>query len=67
MNVTWLDIAGLALVQTTVYRDARGFFIERFKEHALEEQGLRVGFIQDNHSRSLPRVLRGLHFQTNPA
>ena len=67
MNVTWLDIAGLALIQSPVYRDARGFFVERFKEKALAEHGLRVRFIQDNHSRSLPRVLRGLHYQTNPS
>ena len=67
MKITWLDIPGLALIETPVFRDARGFFIERFKEHALAEHGLRVHFIQDNHSRSLPRVLRGLHFQVNPA
>jgi dTDP-4-dehydrorhamnose 3,5-epimerase len=67
MNVTWLDLAGLALIHLPVHRDGRGFFVERFKESAFAEKGLPTRFVQDNHSRSNPRVLRGLHFQYEPA
>lgn len=60
-------IAGLRLFEGTVYRDDRGFFTERYRQDRLAEHGIRETFVQDNHSRSLPRVLRGLHFQTDPA
>ena len=67
MKVTWLEIEGLALVQTAIHRDSRGFFLERFKESWCAELGLKTPLIQDNHSRSVPRVLRGLHYQSTPA
>lgn len=58
---------GLAVVEIQLYKDERGFFVERFNEREFEKLGLPVQFRQDNHSLSLPRVLRGLHFQLNPA
>lgn len=67
MIVTPLEFHGLMLVNLPVYRDARGFFIERYQNERFREAGLPVRFIQDNHSRSYPRVLRGLHFQRDPA
>jgi dTDP-4-dehydrorhamnose 3,5-epimerase len=54
---------GLLIVQLDVYHDARGFFVERFARQSFESGGLPGRFAQLNHSRSLPRVLRGLHFQ----
>jgi dTDP-4-dehydrorhamnose 3,5-epimerase len=59
-------IEGLLLIEPRVFRDDRGFFSERFREDKLAELGIHEKFVQDNHSRSAPRVLRGLHFQTNP-
>lgn len=59
-------IPGLVLIELKVYRDERGFFVERFREDWLREIGI-AGFVQDNHSRSAPGVLRGLHYQTDPA
>ncbi|MGE3267870.1 MAG: dTDP-4-dehydrorhamnose 3,5-epimerase [Chloroflexota bacterium] len=67
MKVTRLDIDGLLLVELTVYGDARGFFVERFQAERFRENGLPTTFAQDNHSRSGPGVLRGLHFQHTPA
>ena len=67
MKVTHLDIKGLALVELKVHGDERGFFVERFQSPRFAENGLPADFVQDNHSRSAPGVLRGLHFQTQPA
>ncbi|NUM89771.1 MAG: dTDP-4-dehydrorhamnose 3,5-epimerase [Bdellovibrionales bacterium] len=61
---TGLD--GLLLIEMPVYRDARGFFMERFRADRLAEFGVKDTFVQDNHSRSEPGVLRGLHFQNDP-
>lgn len=43
------------------------FFVERFNEEKFKEQGLPTHFPQDNHSRSAPGVLRGLHYQAQPS
>lgn len=66
MNTVHLDIKGLVLVEMPIYRDERGFFCERFQAARFAEHGLPTRFVQDNHSRSLPGVLRGLHFQHSP-
>jgi len=49
-----------------VFQDARGFFMETFREDQFRQQGLPTQFAQDNHSRSAKRVVRGLHFQWEP-
>jgi dTDP-4-dehydrorhamnose 3,5-epimerase len=67
MKITDLNIKGLKLIELQVFYDSRGFFVERFNTKRFAEEGLPVHFTQDNHSRSLPNVVRGLHFQTNPA
>lgn len=61
------DIKGLLIVEPKVFRDERGFFTEKYRADVLAEHGLHETFVQDNHSRSAPRVLRGLHYQTDPA
>lgn len=66
MHVEPLEPRGLVLVRLKLFRDPRGFFVERFREGILREHGLPERFIQDNHSRSLPGVLRGLHYQSDP-
>jgi dTDP-4-dehydrorhamnose 3,5-epimerase len=67
MNVTRLPLDGLLLVQLDVHGDERGFFVERFNLDRFREAGLPAEFVQDNHSRSRPGVVRGLHFQHTPA
>lgn len=62
MKITDLPLAGLKLIELNIFRDERGYFTERFRKDKFEEAGLPVDFIQDNHSRSLPGVLRGLHY-----
>ena len=65
--VTPLDLDGLLLIELKIWRDERGFFMERFQAAAFEALGLPATFVQDNHSRSMPGVLRGLHYQNAPA
>lgn len=66
MEVVLEHIQGVMTVQLNVYGDDRGFFVERFSERAFREAGLPTTFCQDNHSRSKPGVVRGLHYQTGP-
>lgn len=60
-----LSISGLKIIQNKIFKDERGFFTERYKKDLFSELGLPE-FVQDNHSRSKPGVLRGLHYQTGP-
>ncbi len=66
MKVQDLELKGLKLIELDIYPDSRGFFIERFIESKFKDLELFTDFIQDNHSRSLPNVIRGLHYQYNP-
>lgn len=60
-------LEGLWLLTLKLYRDDRGFFVERFRSERMRELGVQEEFVQDNHSRSAPGVLRGLHYQMSPA
>ena len=48
------------------FQDSRGFFLESFRADQFEALGLPTQFAQDNHSRSVRGVIRGLHFQWDP-
>ena len=63
MKVQATQIAGVLIVEPTVFGDDRGFFLESFNERAMREIGIDAHFVQDNHSRSQRNVLRGLHYQ----
>jgi dTDP-4-dehydrorhamnose 3,5-epimerase len=62
-----LPIPGVVAVATQVFADARGFFEETYTHSAFADAGIRERFVQDNHSRSRHRVLRGLHYQKRAA
>jgi len=49
-----------------IFEDDRGFFLESFRADQFEKLGLPTNFVQDNHSRSVKGVVRGLHFQWEP-
>jgi len=49
-----------------VFQDERGFFMESFRKDEFIDNGLPAEFVQDNHSRSIRGVVRGLHFQWEP-
>jgi len=64
MKATPLAIPDVILFEPTVFGDDRGFFFESFNQAKFEAAtGRRVTFVQDNHSRSVKHVLRGLHYQ----
>ncbi len=64
LTVTPTSLAGILILEPSVWKDDRGFFIESFNEREfLQATGLNVSFVQDNHSRSKRGVLRGLHYQ----
>ena len=64
MNITRTAIDGVLVLEPKVFGDDRGFFMESFNQKAFDDAvGRSVSFVQDNHSRSVKGVLRGLHFQ----
>jgi len=64
MQATKLSIPDVVLFEPKVFGDDRGFFFESFNKSVFEEStSLRRDFVQDNHSRSVRNVLRGLHYQ----
>lgn len=64
MKVTATAIPDVLLIEPRVFGDQRGFFYESFNQKQWREStGLDRVFVQDNHSRSVRGVLRGLHYQ----
>ncbi len=64
MKITATAIPEVLLVEPTVFGDDRGFFFESFNARKWQElTGLGTSFVQDNHSRSVKDVLRGVHYQ----
>ncbi len=62
-----LSIPEVILVHPRVFGDSRGFFLESYKHSDFAGNGIPAQFVQDNYSRSAHAVLRGLHYQTEPA
>jgi dTDP-4-dehydrorhamnose 3,5-epimerase len=67
MDYKETDIKGVFIIEPRVYRDARGYFFEAWKKDEFEKHVGKVGFVQDNESKSSYGVLRGLHYQTGDA
>lgn len=63
ITVTPCDIEGLYVIEPTVFKDERGYFVETIYQNDMKEAGLDMVFVQDNQSMSTRGVLRGLHFQ----
>lgn len=64
-NFTFVEteIEGVFIVESKIYGDRRGSFMETYKKADFDAAGLRYDFVQDNQSSSRRGVLRGLHFQ----
>lgn len=60
------NISGVFIVEPKILGDERGYFFESFNQKEFEEHIGKIGFIQDNESKSNKGVLRGLHFQKPP-
>jgi dTDP-4-dehydrorhamnose 3,5-epimerase len=63
MNVVKTDLPGVLILEPDVFRDPRGFFAETYHKTKYAALGIDATFVQDNHSRSTKRTLRGLHAQ----
>ena len=63
ITATPCDIEGLYVIEPTVFKDERGYFVETYNQNDMKEAGLDMVFVQDNQSMSTRGVLRGLHFQ----
>lgn len=63
MTVKETTLPGVLLLEPRIFHDGRGFFVETFSTRATEGYGIPATFVQDNHSRSVRGVLRGLHYQ----
>jgi len=67
MKVTDTQTPEIKIIEPTLFEDDHGFFIESYNQQRFEEAiGYAVNFIQDNHSKSVKGVLRGLHYQLPP-
>lgn len=67
MRIFPTRIPEVLLIEPKVFGDDRGFFFESFNQNAFNEAtGLDATFVQDNHSKSVKNVLRGLHYQLPP-
>lgn len=67
MRATATSLPDVLIVEPRVFEDARGFFFESYNRRAFAEAGIDADFVQDNHSRSVRGVLRGLHYQIQHA
>lgn len=63
MHIRPVEIHGLFVVEPRIFGDDRGWFMETWHQGKFAAAGIAVDFVQDNHSRSVSRVLRGLHYQ----
>ena len=63
MKFLTTEIPDVLVVESAVFRDQRGSFMETWHAGKFKAAGLDLSFVQDNHSRSAHQVLRGLHYQ----
>lgn len=66
MNYIETEISGVWIIEPKVFNDARGYFMEAYKQAEFEQTIGQVNFVQDNESCSSKGVLRGLHYQLAP-
>ena len=67
MNVIETTLPGVLVIEPRIFGDARGYFFESFQIERYQQQGIPKQFVQDNVSRSVKGVVRGLHYQLEHA
>jgi len=65
MKIENTGIEGVKILTPKVFRDERGFFLESYNREIFLKGGISEKFVQDNHSKSIRGVVRGLHYQRN--
>ena len=66
MEIIETKIKDLLVIKPDVFYDERGYFFEGYNKERFAKMGLDMDFVQDNESKSMKGVLRGLHFQKPP-
>ncbi len=66
MDVVRTEIDGVLVIEPKLFRDDRGYFFESFSQREFSSKIVDTVFVQDNESRSVYGVVRGLHFQKPP-
>ena len=60
------EIPDIKVIEVKSFNDNRGYFQETYKKSSFYDIGIKLDFVQDNHSFSVKNTLRGLHFQKCP-
>ena len=66
MEITETGYTGLIVIQPEIYSDSRGYFFESYKLETFLKAGIPFNPVQDNESKSMKGVIRGLHYQLEP-
>jgi dTDP-4-dehydrorhamnose 3,5-epimerase len=66
MEIIQTEMPGLLVIKPRVFEDSRGYFFESYQIERYSEAGITNNFIQDNESKSVYGVVRGLHYQIEP-
>lgn len=66
MKFNQTEFNGLMIIEPRIFKDQRGYFFESYNENIFYESSQNYIFVQDNQSRSLYGVIRGLHYQIEP-
>jgi dTDP-4-dehydrorhamnose 3,5-epimerase len=66
MNITQTGFDGLLIIEPIVHSDNRGYFMESFNSDTFRKAGISFVPVQDNESKSVKGVIRGLHYQLSP-
>lgn len=66
MEIIKTSIPDLVIIKPAVFKDERGYFFESYNKEKFLSRGIDKNFVQDNESKSMKGVLRGLHFQSPP-
>jgi dTDP-4-dehydrorhamnose 3,5-epimerase len=66
MRLIETNFPDLFIIEPKVFGDSRGYFLEIYNQKVLADNGIDITFVQDNESKSIKNVLRGLHYQLAP-
>lgn len=66
MKITETKFKGLLIIEPQVFTDQRGYFMETFNMEVFRKAGIVFNPVQDNESKSVRGVIRGLHYQLRP-
>jgi dTDP-4-dehydrorhamnose 3,5-epimerase len=66
MKIIETGFKGLLVIKPVIYTDSRGYFLESFNQEEFKNAGISFHPVQDNESKSIKGVIRGMHYQLNP-